>query len=207
MLIKISNENISNCKIFRFEYYWLEHANVIFNIWNALIFKVHSNPMHAFYHILARVRRNVCSIKQYGMGAFDSKVKNIEVQLQALEASDSNNSCIDFDSFRSLQNKYRALLRQNHSRLAQRSRLNWITSGDMKFALFHRSIRIRRHHNFISSILDNNGGRYNDNWQIETVFLDHFLIFRRTLILDLLILFWRLSPMIFPSSLMLKRLL
>ncbi|XP_039119691.1 uncharacterized protein LOC120255989 [Dioscorea cayenensis subsp. rotundata] len=174
MLISIMNANRNFFSVFRFENYWLEHANYVLEIRKALFSDAHSNPMHAFFHVLARVRRSVCAIRHLGLGALDKEIKSIEVQLQALEVDDRLSSCMDPVSFRELQNRYRALLRQYHSRWAQKSRLNWVMSGDMNSAFFHRSVRVRRHHNSISSISDNKGGCFNVPEQIEQVFLDHF---------------------------------
>lgn len=75
--------------------------------------------MHALYHILARIRESVISLKQKGLGALDVEIKQVESQIQSLEVNDSNNHGVDFDLFRNLHNKYRALLRQHHSRWAQ----------------------------------------------------------------------------------------
>lgn len=44
----------------------------------------------------------------------------------------------------------------------------------MNSSIFHRSVRIRRHHNSISNIFDNTGWCFNDTQQIETIFWDHF---------------------------------
>lgn len=118
MLISIAKVNFPSYKIFYFENYWLEHASKIFEIKKALPFNAHSNPMHAFYHVLAWVRRGIGSIRQHGLGTLDMEIRNIEGQLQALEVGDMLGSYVDLDSFRSLQNRYRALLRQNHSRWA-----------------------------------------------------------------------------------------
>lgn len=71
--------------------------------------------MHAFYHVLAHIRKGVCSIRKNGLGDLDKEIKTIEVQLQALEVDDMLSSNINLDSLRSLQNIYRALLRQNDS--------------------------------------------------------------------------------------------
>lgn len=75
---------------------------------------------------------------------------------------------------RSLYNRYRALLRQSHKRWAQNSRLNWIDGGDPNSAFFHRSVRVRRHHNFISSIKDFEGNTVLEHRQIENTLVKHF---------------------------------
>lgn len=98
----------------------------------------------------------------------------VESQIQALEANDLNNASADSTKMRSLHNKYRALLRQNHRRWAQRNRLNWIDGGDLNSSFFHRSVRLRRHHNFISFIKDSDVNTFSKRLQIENTFVDHF---------------------------------
>lgn len=44
--------------------------------------------MHAFYHIISRVRSSVLSTKQHGLGALDKEIKLVESQIQALEEND-----------------------------------------------------------------------------------------------------------------------
>lgn len=78
-----------------------------------------------------------------------------------------------------LHNKYRALLRQSHIKWAQHSRLNWIDSGDLNFSFFHRSVRLRRHHNFVSTFRDTEGNDISDNTQILNTFIDHFSTLKR----------------------------
>lgn len=118
MMLNISHKPFSFCKIFRFKNYWLDHANFIYEIKKAIRFNANSSPMHAFYHILARVKKNVNLIKQKGLGALDKEIKHVEFQLQAFKVNDSNNPNIDSDLFKSLKNMYRSLLRQNHRRWA-----------------------------------------------------------------------------------------
>lgn len=102
MLINIDKMNFPSHNIFRFVNYWLEHESFIFEIRKDLHDRTHSNPMHALYHVLARVRRNVCSIRQYGLGALAKEIKNIEGQLQALEVDDRLSSNLDLDIIRGL---------------------------------------------------------------------------------------------------------
>lgn len=174
MMITIAFTSASRCKLFRFENFWLEHGNFIFAIRQAISFKPHSSPMHAFYHILARVRHNVNLIKHQGLGALDQEIKFVESQLQALDVDVTSNPFYESDQVRALQHKYRALLRQNHCRWAQRSRLNWIIDGDMNSTFFHKSVRIRRHNNLISSLLDSEGNLVSDLSQINETFINHF---------------------------------
>lgn len=112
MLINMAKINFNTRRIFHFENYWLEHVDYIFIIRQALFASAHSSPMHAFHHVLERV----CSNRQYGLGNLDKVIKNTEVQLQALEVNDMLSSNSNLDSYRSLQNNYRALLRQYYSR-------------------------------------------------------------------------------------------
>lgn len=58
--------------------------------------------MHARYHILARVKHNVNSNKQQGLGALDKEIKHVESQLQALDVNDSNISQVDSVFLKSL---------------------------------------------------------------------------------------------------------
>lgn len=110
--------------------------------------------MHAFYHILASVKANVIAIKQQGLGALEMEIKIIESQIQALEGNDSNNSLLDSTEYRSLCNRYTALLRQNHSRWRLRTKMNWIIDGDMNSFFFHKSVIIHRDHDFIANVMD-----------------------------------------------------
>lgn len=118
MFLKMSHSIGSYHKIFCFENYWLEYANYIFAIINALLFKPHSNPMNAFYQLLIRVRSNVLSIKQYGLGALEKEIKIVESQIQALEVNHANSILYNSTDVRIIHNKYRAFLRQNHNRWA-----------------------------------------------------------------------------------------
>lgn len=82
MFINISQNSFKPYKFFRFENYWLEHANYIYAIRQVIHFRLHSNnPMHAFYHTLARVRSSVISIKQHSMGVLDKEIKMVESQI------------------------------------------------------------------------------------------------------------------------------
>lgn len=54
------------------------------------------------------------------------------------------------------------------------SKLNWIIDGDMNSTFFHKSMRIRRHNNLISSIIDLEGNLITDKSQIDAIFLNHF---------------------------------
>lgn len=44
----------------------------------------------------------------------------------------------------------------------------------MKFSFFHQSVRIRRYHNSITTIHDNNGSCFNDATHINNIVVNHF---------------------------------
>lgn len=142
MFMKFSYSISTSTKIFRFENFWLENVDCIDAIKNAFCFQPHSSPMHGFYHIIARIRAQINSIKHYSLGSLERDIKNLEVHIQALDVNDLNNALIDLQIDRSLHNNYRALLRQHHNRCTQTSRLNWISGGDMTSSFFHKITRI-----------------------------------------------------------------
>lgn len=123
--------------------------------------------MHAFYRIFTRVRSSVISIKRHCLGALDKEIKMVESQIKAFEAIDLCNAQPDSNEVRSLNNKYRALLRQSNSRWAQRTRLNWIDGEDLNSSFFYKSVRLCRHYNCISSIRDAEGNNLSEklNWK------------------------------------------
>lgn len=81
MLTNISLTSSHQHKIFRYENYLLKHANVTHSIRIALNFSPHSNPMHALYHIFARVRSSIISNKQLSLGALDKEINFVESQI------------------------------------------------------------------------------------------------------------------------------
>lgn len=52
--------------------------------------------------------------------------------------------------------------------------MNWIIDGDMNTTFFGKSVRIHRHNNLISSLLDHEGNLITDLTQINETFLNHF---------------------------------
>lgn len=96
MLLVANNLNRFSGKLFCFENYWLEYAECISIVRNALNFQLHSSPMHNFAHILARIIKSLLDWICYGVCAMDKAIKDTELQLQALELDDMENSSSEF---------------------------------------------------------------------------------------------------------------
>lgn len=60
----------------------------------------------------------------------------------------------------------------------------------MNSTFFHKSVRIRRHHNLITSILGIEGNPFSKKQQIDSILLNHFSFLGVTLTLGLLIKSW-----------------
>lgn len=98
------------------------------------------------------------------------------MQIQAIELDDldSSSSGLDNSDLGLLYNKFNALLRQNSTRWAQRAKLKWPHNGDLNTSFFYNSVRIHRHTNYISHIMDEQDLTLRDRDHIESAFVNHY---------------------------------
>lgn len=176
LLLTLSPRIFNRKKIFRFDNFWLDYIDCHSAVRHAWNFLPHSNPMHAFSHLISRTRAKLISWKKIGLCPIDASINNLELEILEAEARDQLNGSIDnsSDNLYSLYNKLAALHRQNYSKWAQRARLLWVHCGDLNTNFFHNSIRIRNHHNSISLINDPNGVCFTDRMDIDKIFCDFF---------------------------------
>lgn len=76
------------------------------------------------------------------------------------------------------EKKNRELYRQIHTAyitfLQQKTKADWGREGDLNSALYHSSLKTRRRHNRILSVLTQNGKRVDDPRSIKDVFLEFY---------------------------------
>ncbi|XP_039138794.1 uncharacterized protein LOC120276131 [Dioscorea cayenensis subsp. rotundata] len=152
---------------------WASCHDAVREAWN---FKPHSNPMHAFSHLISRARSNLISWKNRGLCSIVSNISRLEMDILDAESMDAvyGNDYNAVELLYPLYNKLAALQRQNSIKWAQRARLMWVLCGDQNTSLFHNSIRSRNHQNSIPFITDSNGIGLLNSKDIENAFCDFY---------------------------------
>lgn len=96
--------------------YWLEHPRCLEIVRNAWDFSPHSNPMHAFSHLLSRTIYNILNWRKDGLNSLDFDLKTLESHINSLEgelsrvSGGSADEGIDnLNSLRNLYNSYNSL--------------------------------------------------------------------------------------------------
>lgn len=175
LLLNVVDNTVFRHKIFCFEIFWFENMDCLMAVLNALIFNAHSSPMHNFAHMLTRIRKALLHVKNFGLGALDSVIRDTEVQLQS-KVDDMLNPLSDsnYVRYRALQNKYNAYLRQNSIRWAQKARLMWTQDGDRNSSFFHSYARICNHNNRISYIFNEEGQYLVEHDHLEDGFINFY---------------------------------
>lgn len=176
LLLKMSARSVGKTIIFRFDNYWLDYLDchgIVRNAWN---FQPNSNPLHAFYHLVARCKKQLCLWRASGKSSLEKSLVNTELEINALELLDSASPANPeiHNSLVSLYNKFSALQRQSACKWAQWARLQWVQDGDHNTGFFHNCVRFRKHVNSISHILDANGNVCFGHQGIEQVFVDFY---------------------------------
>ncbi|XP_039144058.1 uncharacterized protein LOC120281255 [Dioscorea cayenensis subsp. rotundata] len=164
-------------KIFRFDNFWLEYLDchdVVRETWSL---KPHSNPLHAFSHLLSRARTNLIAWKNRDLNSIEASINKLELEIleaEALEGLNGNITYVD-NALSPLYNRLTALHRQNSTKWAQRARQLWVLKGDLNTNFFHNSIHCRNHVNSIPLITNDAGVVVTDQKGIEKVFSNFYM--------------------------------
>lgn len=131
--------------------------------------------MLSFSHSISLTRKNLLRWKSFGAHPLDQEIKNIEKELQIVEAAAGFYSDPWLQIwFRALSNRYSALLRLNSIYWGQRARMLWLSEGDRNSKFFHSFVKIRRHKNKVHAIHNSSGTIVSEHSEIESYFLDFF---------------------------------
>ncbi|KAJ0967671.1 hypothetical protein J5N97_024588 [Dioscorea zingiberensis] len=163
-------------KIFRFENYWFEYQDCHQQVYKAWNYRGNGSPMHTFTHYLSRTRSYLSNWKFKSMSSLDKMITQTEEEIAYLESLETSLNYGDLNNIalRSLYNTHLALLRQNCTRWAQRSRLMWLKHGDYNTSFFHKQARIRGHKNKISCIINEQGDVVTEQQDIGQMFRDFY---------------------------------
>ncbi|XP_039130816.1 uncharacterized protein LOC120267185 [Dioscorea cayenensis subsp. rotundata] len=168
--------NLSNSHIrspFRFNNYWLDYVGCHSVVRRAWAFSPNGTPMHAFTHLLFRLRANILNWCKEGLTNLDMDIKNTESIISSLEMF------VAFDDgtqglLEEMYAKYAMLEKQNTNKWAQRAHLAWVCDGDTNSKFFHNATRIRRHINQITQVKDVGGNLFTERSGIENAFLNFY---------------------------------
>ncbi|KAJ0977774.1 hypothetical protein J5N97_013248 [Dioscorea zingiberensis] len=154
ILIDYNFEKPEGRRPFRFENTWIQEQacrESVRRIWRS---QSNGNPLQGLSHKFSNLRKDLlrnCSRNSMG---WESKIKKLEEQLSRLETKECTQGLegMETGKIRSMYNQYHALLRQNTTMWAQRSRLKWLQNGDNNSRFFHQTTRRHRANNKINQI-------------------------------------------------------
>lgn len=99
-------------------------------------------------------------------------LKQIELEMEQLHNEPPGTDNVDREN--DLQRQHQKYLSMNEQYWLQRSRLNWIQSGDNNTRYFHNTAVARKRRNSIHAIISNSGDWVTDQREIRSNFVAHF---------------------------------
>ncbi|KAJ0969474.1 hypothetical protein J5N97_022351 [Dioscorea zingiberensis] len=182
LLLNIKNQDPPRRKPFRFDNNWIhleECRESVANIWTCDNTR---NPMHDLSHKFHMLKQDLNKKCKGSSQRIEKDITNTEEEIRQIEANEFNthNSYQGWTKLRTLYNKQKALLRQNTTFLAQRSRMQWLQNGDCNSKFFHNMTKNHRHNNRINHLRDKNGKLLTDPIEIVLKLPTLFLIYHKS---------------------------
>lgn len=139
-------------KCFMFEHKWLledDYKDILTKSWNA---STQNSDLQN------RIENTAGLLKKWAqcqIGDLQRKIKGTRDELN--RQLNIENEAFNFEKCRSLEVTLEKLLYQEEKHWSQRSRVNWLSSGDRNTAYFHKIASERRRHNNIHSLISDSG--------------------------------------------------
>jgi hypothetical protein len=159
-------------KLFRFEKNWVREAgceDVIAGAWD-----IHPAGT-AMFQVVEKIKNCHISLIQWSQGHVRITPRLIEdktKQLQALEQEPAE--IYDGAAVKALRCELNSLRAKEETMWRQRSRITWLTEGDLNTRFFHESASQRRRTNTIHGLWDRNQVWQTEPAELERVAVDYF---------------------------------
>lgn len=159
LLLKTEGSVFTGPKPFRFERFWVEiqgSLEVVKNVWRA---DYRGSPTHIVADKSAKLKSAMRAWNKRDVGDFFSRTKQMELEVNELQAKEASYGFSGQEEVRLkwATSELHNLYRYQELLWRQKSRVQWLRSGDSNTQFFHRSTMIRRKKNLISEIRDKNG--------------------------------------------------
>lgn len=176
LLLKTEGSVFTGPKPFHFERFWVEiqgSLEVVKNVWRA---DYRGSPTHIVADKSAKLKSAMRAWNKRDVGDFFSRTKQMELEVNELQAKEASYGFSGQEEVRLkwATSELHNLYRYQELLWRQKSRVQWLRSGDSNTQIFHRSTMIRRKKNLISEIRDKNGVTITSREGISDSFLQYF---------------------------------
>ncbi|XP_024156142.1 uncharacterized protein LOC112164137 [Rosa chinensis] len=157
---------------FRFEEHWLheaECANVVKDGWESV---TGNDPFQTICMRIEQTRKALWVWSDQKFGHLKAEIERIRAKLAVFY--DKSLSAYPEEERLELETKLNDLLYHEHNYWQQRSRVMWLTDGDLNTRFFHHRASNRKKRNAISGLFNNDGVWCTEDSDLENIVLDYF---------------------------------
>ncbi|KAL4627161.1 hypothetical protein ACB092_05G147900 [Castanea dentata] len=159
--------NVRRPKLFRFESMWLRDDRCDEIVTMAWERGMHEGSEWPFSNCIEECHTSLVSWNKNTFGHVGRNISFLQKKLQCLEERRSNNAVME--EIQGTKMKLNKMLMAEEDMWHQRSRNNWLKSGDRNTSFFHTKASNRNQRNMISKIMDPNGAWQDDEVRIGMV--------------------------------------
>jgi len=159
-------------KIFRFEAKWNldeQCSEVVREAWNRM--DEGTSMLGMIGRNMDRCRRSLNSWSKVKFRAVESRISDLSKRLASLQRAECPGNLGDIQE---VQEEINKLLEMEDLKWRQRAKRNWFAGGDRNTQFFHAWANQRRRTNFIGSIIDVAGQKWNTAEEVGAAFTGYF---------------------------------
>ncbi|XP_024171787.1 uncharacterized protein LOC112177760 [Rosa chinensis] len=157
---------------FKFEAFWLQHAECNPLVEQAWQIDVTGNPMFQVTKKIAYTRMELDKWQKRTFKMRQQQMMGIRTRLE--ELMDCTITVAVQEEKKDLMDRLHAFLSQEEAFWRQRSKITWLKEGDRNTGFFHRKVANRKRHNTIQGLYDEDGNWVEDNDGMERVVTSYF---------------------------------
>ncbi|XP_077232350.1 uncharacterized protein LOC143869039 [Tasmannia lanceolata] len=176
IIVSTSPVQSTGGKPFKFHNMWLSDTSLYEVVERAWHLKISGNPMFRIFKKLQGTKRAIKIWNHNSYGRIDILAPQFRKDLDEIQTKiglDPRNLSLRAAE-QDIREKFTRTAQQEESLFHQKSRVDWLNLGDSNTEYFHSAMSMRRNHNQIQAIEDDNGELCTEPKGIADILVNHF---------------------------------